>query len=178
MLGTGLAVLSLATLAIPMTTLRGLQLFAPFVLLPVAEGLARFASQRRWLAPACAAAIAPVLWLSIQGLSARQVDPVDFRAFTHETRPHLQPGDSILWRRSWASTPALYYLPPDRYRYWTQCPPSPPFWELRFYDQALPAPLEHCTGSLRPETVLRRGPAAAIRWLPATPPAASPRPPQ
>lgn len=160
-LAAGLAITSVATLVKPMVTLRGMQLFAPFVLLLIAEGLGR----KVWLV----AALVPLCWFSVRGLTGRQVDPVDFRAFSREVQPHLAPGDTVLWRRGWDSTPMLYYPRPDKVRYSTACVESERLWEFRFYDQPLPEPLRACLADRQAEIIVRRGPALAIRYQRARP---------
>lgn len=177
-LAAGIAVLSLITLAIPMATPRGAQLFSPFVLLLIAEGIGRITNHRPWTAPAFAAALLVICWFSVSGLAARQVDPIDFRSFAQEVEPHLQPGDTILWRRGWDSTPMLFHLPPDRFRYSTVCAPSARIWEFRLYGQPLPEALRACIAGREPEIAVQRGPAIAIRYRAPAPPAVSTRPPQ
>ncbi len=177
-LAAGIAMLSVTTLAFPIATARGVQLFSPFVLLLIAEGIGRIARHRPWTAPALAAALLAICWLSVSGLAARQVDPIDFRSFAREVEPHLQPGDTILWRRGWDSTPMLFHLPPSRFRYSTACAESARIWEFRLYDQPLPQALQACVAGREPEIVVQRGSAIAIRYRAPAPSGASPRPPQ
>lgn len=177
-LAAGLSLVSIATLVKPMITLRGMQLFAPLILLPIADGVARITARWRWMAPALAAPIVLHCWFSAGELAAHQVDPIDFRTFARDVEPHLQPGDTILWRRGWDSTPMLFHLPPDRFHYSTVCPSSARIWEFRLYDQPLPEALRACIAGREPEIVVQRGLATAIRYRTPAPPAASPRPPQ
>ncbi len=122
MLMAPLALATVISLKNPMLVSRHLQMFVPFLLLLMAQGMIRVAAFRpRWVSgPAIAICAASVVGAYVAGyryqLTAHP-GPHDYRGLAEVWIPSIEPSDVILVRDHFRTTPLFYYMKPSRFSF-------------------------------------------------------------
>jgi 4-amino-4-deoxy-L-arabinose transferase-like glycosyltransferase len=151
----------------PFLNERGFLFEAPYLLLLLAAGVTRI-PRKALLAPVLVV-LAAISVTSLGAYRQMTVDPADYTHFATTVKSELQPNDLVFLHRMWYTTPILYYLKADRYRFvgrdYAEASARNPLarvWVVMLYESTPTKEMQAALAGYRPIKTIVEPHAAAI----------------